>query len=123
MIKNTNILKSNIIMELEDYMFTSINIDRLTKHMIHIDLKPKSSSKNIPKVSKNQIVKTEESSTPPIEKVGPKKEIVKVDVPKVEKVIQDGLFVIVGNRAITASDIVNEIKIILILYISWNFQE
>ena len=37
------------------------------------------------------------------------------DVPKVEEVIQDGLFVIVGNRAITKSDIVNEIKIILIL--------
>ena len=37
------------------------------------------------------------------------------DVPKVEEVIQDGLFVIVGNRAITKSDIVDEIKIILIL--------
>ena len=37
------------------------------------------------------------------------------DTPKVEEVIQDGLFVIVGNRAITKSDIVNEIKIILIL--------
>ena len=37
------------------------------------------------------------------------------DVPKVEDVIQDGLFVVVGNRAITKSDIVNEIKIILIL--------
>ena len=37
------------------------------------------------------------------------------DVPKVEDVIQDGLFVVVGNRAITKSDIVNEIKVILIL--------
>jgi len=66
------------------------------------------------KTEENQIVKTEESSTPPIEKVGPKKEIVKVDVPKVEEVIKDSLFATVGNKAITQSDILNEIKIILI---------
>ena len=39
----------------------------------------------------------------------------KVEIKKIETTIQDGLFVTVGNRAITKSDIVNEIKIILIL--------
>jgi hypothetical protein len=59
---NTNILKSNIITELEDYMFTSINIDRLTKHMINIDLKPKSSSKNIPKTSVKEKIDIKEQT-------------------------------------------------------------
>jgi len=76
------------------------------------------------KTEENQITKNEESSTLPIEEVEPekkieevepKKEIVKVDVPKVEKVIKDSLFATVGNKAITQSDIINEIKIILIL--------
>ena len=39
----------------------------------------------------------------------------KVEIQQVETTIQDGLFVAVGNRAITKSDIVNEIKLILIL--------
>lgn len=41
---NTN--KSNILFELNDYMFTSDNIDRFTKHMINFndDFKPKSKS-------------------------------------------------------------------------------
>ena len=76
------------------------------------------------KTEENQITKSEESSTLPIEKVEPKKEIVKDDVPKVEEVIdvpkvedaiKDSLFATVGNKAITQSDIINEIKIILIL--------
>ena len=76
------------------------------------------------KTEENQITKNEESSTLPIEEVEPekkieevepKKEIVKVDVPKVEEVIKDSLFATVGNKAITQSDIINEIKIILIL--------
>jgi len=76
------------------------------------------------KTEENQITKSEESSTLPIEEVEPekkieevepKKEIVKVDVPKVEEVIKDSLFATVGNKAITQSDIINEIKIILIL--------
>ena len=77
------------------------------------------------KTEENQITKSEESSTLPIEKVEPKKEIVKVavseveevivDVPEVEEVIKDSLFATVGNKAITQSDIINEIKIILIL--------
>ena len=76
------------------------------------------------KMEENQITKNEESSTLPIEEVEPekkieevepKKKIVKVDVPKVEKVIKDSLFATVGNKAITQSDIINEIKIILIL--------
>ena len=77
------------------------------------------------KTEENKITKSEESSTLPIEEVEPKKEIVKVDVseveevivdaPKVEEVIKDSLFATVGNKAITQSDIINEIKIILIL--------
>ena len=77
------------------------------------------------KTEENQITKSEESFTLPIEEVEPKKEIVKVDVseveevivdvPEVEEVIKDSLFATVGNKAITQSDIINEIKIILIL--------
>ena len=77
------------------------------------------------KTEENQITKSEESSTLPIEEVEPKKDIVKVDVseveevivdvPEVEEVIKDSLFATVGNKAITQSDIINEIKIILIL--------
>jgi len=77
------------------------------------------------KTEENQITKSEESLTFPIEEVEPKKEIVKVDVseveevivdvPEVEEVIKDSLFATVGNKAITQSDIINEIKIILIL--------
>ena len=76
------------------------------------------------KTEENQITKNEESSTLPIEEVEPEKkieevepekEIVKVDVPKVEEAIKDSLFATVGNKAITQSDIINEIKIILIL--------
>ena len=77
------------------------------------------------KTEENQITKSEESYTLPIEEVEPKKEIVKVDVseveevivdvPEVEEVIKDSLFATVGNKAITQSDIINEIKIILIL--------
>ena len=67
------------------------------------------------KTEENQITKSEESFTLTIEEVEPEKEIVKVDVPKVEEVIKDSLFATVGNKAITQLDIINEIKIILIL--------
>ena len=67
------------------------------------------------KTEENQITKSEESFTLPIEEVEPKKETVKIDVPEVEIAIKDSLFVTVGNKAITHSDIVDEIKIILIL--------
>ena len=76
------------------------------------------------KTEENQITKSEESSTLTIEEVEPKKEIVKddvpkveevIDVPKVEEAIKDALFATVGNKAITQLDIINEIKIILIL--------
>ena len=76
------------------------------------------------KTEENQITKNEESFTLPIEEVEPekkieevepKKEIVKVNAPKVEAAIKDSLFAVVGNKAITQSDIINEIKIILIL--------
>ena len=36
-------IKENIITELQDYMFTSDNLGRFTKHMIQINLKPKQS--------------------------------------------------------------------------------
>ena len=62
MIKQTVNNKSNIpiAIDLQDYMFTSTNIDRYTKHMIQISdsivLRPKSSLKHIEKiVNKTQI--------------------------------------------------------------------
>ena len=67
------------------------------------------------KTEENKITKSEESSTLPIEEVEPKKETVKTDVPEVEIGIKDSLLATVGNKAITQSDIINEIKIILIL--------
>jgi hypothetical protein len=50
-------LKSNLIYELEDYMFTSKNINRYTKHMIQNVTDPKSSRKNIEPINKEQINK------------------------------------------------------------------
>lgn len=50
-----NVNTSHIIMDLQDYMFTSRNIQRYTKHMIQIsDFKPKSSLKNIEKTINNK---------------------------------------------------------------------
>ena len=70
------------------------------------------------KTVEDKTTKIEEPSERQSEQI-PESNVQKVedvsDVPKVEDVIQDGLFVVVGNRAITKSDIVNEIKIILIL--------
>lgn len=61
MIKQAVNNKSNIMIDLQDYMFTSTNIDRYTKHMIQISdsivLRPKSSLKHIEKkINKPQIV-------------------------------------------------------------------
>jgi hypothetical protein len=53
----TPILKSNLMYELEDYMFTSKNINRYTKHMIQNVTEPKSSRKNIEQINKEQINK------------------------------------------------------------------
>ena len=44
---------SNIITDLQDYMFTSNNLNRFTKHMIQININPKASSKNIDKSNNN----------------------------------------------------------------------
>ena len=79
------------------------------------------------KTTENQIEKNEKPSDLQSEQISksdvtkdedvidvPKDEDV-IDMPKVENVIQDSLFVVVGDRAITKSEIVNEIKIILIL--------
>jgi hypothetical protein len=51
----------NIITNLQDYMFTSDNLSRLTKHMIQLDLKPK---QKIPLLETNEqpIVKTNENN-------------------------------------------------------------
>ena len=67
------------------------------------------------KTEENQITKIEESPTLPIEEVESEKEIAKIEVPEVEAAIKDSLFATVGNKAITQSDIIDEIKIILIL--------
>lgn len=41
---------TNIIADLQDYMFTSDNLNKYTKHMIKINIHPKASSKNITKI-------------------------------------------------------------------------
>ena len=48
---NTN-FDTTVLNELQDYMFTSINIDRYSKHIIKIDLNLKSSTKNFEKYLK-----------------------------------------------------------------------
>ena len=50
MFKNTN--KSSIIFDLKDYMFTSKNMNKYTKHMTQIVSEPKSSTKNIEQINK-----------------------------------------------------------------------
>jgi hypothetical protein len=55
MFKNTN--KSSIIVDLKDYMFTSKNMNKFTKHMTQIVSEPKSSTKNIEQINKEQINK------------------------------------------------------------------
>ena len=49
--------KSNILYDLEDYMFTSKNMNRYTKHMIQNVTQPKSSTKYIEQINKEQINK------------------------------------------------------------------
>ena len=75
------------------------------------------------KTTENKITKSEEPSDLqpekiPIEEI-PKSDVTKIEkvinMPKVEEKIKDSLFATVGNKAITHSDIVNEIKILLIL--------
>ena len=43
----------NILSELQDYMFISNNLNRFTKHMIQININPKSSLKNITNYNNN----------------------------------------------------------------------
>jgi len=62
MFKNTN--NSNIIVDLKDYMFTSKNMNKFTKHMTQIVSEPKSSTKNI-----EQMNKEPKSSTKNIEQM------------------------------------------------------
>ena len=50
--------KSNILYDLEDYMFTSKNMNRYTKHMIQNVTQPKSSTKYIEQINKEQINKS-----------------------------------------------------------------
>jgi len=53
MFKNIN--KSNIILDLEDYMFTSKNMNKYTKNMTQFVSEPKSSTKNIKQINKEPI--------------------------------------------------------------------
>jgi hypothetical protein len=80
-IKTENIKTENIITNLKDYMFTSDNLSRLTKHMIQLDLKPK---QKIPLLETNEqpITKTNENNKQTQfrklvkDKVTPKKETI-----------------------------------------------
>jgi hypothetical protein len=55
--KNTNTNTNLLLVDLQDYMFTSKNINRYTKHMTQNVLEPKSSTKNIKRINKEQINK------------------------------------------------------------------
>ena len=48
MLKNNN---NVLLVDLEDYMFTSKNMNRYTKHMIQNVLEPKESTKNIKQIN------------------------------------------------------------------------
>ena len=48
-----NIKTEEIITNLQDYMFTSDNLSRLTKHIIQLDLKPK---QKIPLLESNELL-------------------------------------------------------------------
>ena len=75
------------------------------------------------KISENQITKEEKELKEKEKelKVGQVQEKIstaiqdKTEIKQVKTTIKDGLFITVGNRAITKSDIIDEIKIILIL--------
>ena len=73
------------------------------------EIEPENKIEEIEPENKIEEIEPEKSNTPEEKDSG------KVDVPKVEEAIQDSLFATVGNKAITQSDIINEIKIILIL--------
>ena len=70
------------------------------------------------KTEENKITKMEEPSTLESKKI-PENDVEKVEdvivTPKIEAVIKDSLFATVGNKALTRSDIINELKMILIL--------
>ena len=70
------------------------------------------------KTEENKITKMEEPSTLESKKI-PENDVEKFEdvivTPKIEAVIKDSLFATVGNKALTRSDIVNELKMILIL--------
>jgi hypothetical protein len=55
--KNTTTNTNLLLVDLQDYMFTSNNINRYTKHMIQNVLEPKSSTINIKQINKEQINK------------------------------------------------------------------
>ena len=70
------------------------------------------------KINEDVIKKTKDTQIKkePIKEIKePSKEIKTNDITKLKAVIKDSLFATVGNKAITYSDIVNEMKILLIL--------
>ena len=83
--------------------------------------KPPSIEKVVEEVKEDQIKKIEESSNIQTKKEPSKKikenskKIKASDVTTTKTVIKDSLFATIGNKAITYSDIINEIKILLIL--------
>ena len=69
----------------------------------------------------NKVIKSEELSDIEKEKRFKKEEEQRLEESQIQKkvqvktIIEDGLYATVGNKAITKSDIINEIKVILIL--------
>ena len=80
--------------------------DQITKNMETSQVQSeKDLSEKIPKIDEPKV---EDVIVTP-------KEEVEIVIPKEEVIIKDALFATIGNKAVTQSDILNEIKIILIL--------
>ncbi len=74
-----------------------------------------SSEQEIEKIEETADVQSEQINEEEELKEGDTSEKKEIEVPEIQMEIKDGLFVVVGNKPITKSDIVNEIKLILIL--------
>ena len=89
--------------------------DQITKNMETSQVQSeKDLSEKIPKIDEPKVEDVIVTPKEEVEIVTPKEEV-EIVIPKEEVIIKDALFATIGNKAVTQSDILNEIKIILIL--------
>ena len=89
--------------------------DQITKNMETSQVQSeKDLSEKIPKIDEPKVEDVIVTPKEEVEIVIPKEEV-EIVIPKEEVIIKDALFATIGNKAVTQSDILNEIKIILIL--------